>query len=339
MLLLYSSRARMPEQSRAWCFTLNNYTEDEVDALGELECKFMVYGRELGESKTPHLQGYVEFPTPRRFAAVKAALGGRCHLEPRVGKASDAANYCRKGRQSHEEWSAQKEHGPTFGQGADVTERGICTQPGQRTDLESLGRMVRSGIKPRAIAELCPGEYIKYGKGIEGLASKLQKDRTEPPTVIWRWGAAGVGKSFRPLQEHKSMYIKDGTMWWDGYEQQQAIMIDDFDGKWPFRDLLRLLDRYPYQGQYKGGYVKINSPFIYITCEYPPEHIYATSDNELAQITRRLSKVIEVRATEDRSLRAPERSVEVVSQIELTSVAELNEAIVAQEQENAVIVA
>lgn len=332
------SERKAPEQSRAWCFTLNNYTEDEVDHLAEVDCKYMVYGRELGESKTPHLQGYVEFPTPRRLAAVKTALGGRCHIEARLGKAKDAANYCKKGRQSHEEWTTCKENGPTFGTGADITERGTCTQPGQRTDLEQLGAMVRAGIKPRAIATLCPGEYIKYGKGIEGLASKLQKDREEAPQVIWRWGSAGVGKSFRPMKDHKSVYIKDGTQWWDGYEQQQAIIIDDFDGHWPFRDLLRLLDRYPYQGQYKGGYVKINSPFIYITCEFPPEHVYATSPNELAQVTRRLNKVIEVQATADRSLREPERYVEVVSELELTSVAEIDQAIAEQEQNGADIV-
>lgn len=78
-------------------------------------------------------------------------------------------------------------------------------------------------------------------------------------------------------------------MWWDGYEQQEAIIIDDFDGKWPYRDLLRLLDRYPYQGQYKGGYVKINSPYIYITCEYSPSFFWR--GNEFAQIHRRLSEI------------------------------------------------
>ena len=86
--------------------------------------------------------------------------------------------------------------------------------------------------------------------------------------------------------------MKDGTPWWDGYTNQDVILIDDFDGKWPFRDLLRLLDRYPYQGQIKGGYVKINSPHIYITCEFPPADIYQPG-NELNQIIRRLDIILQ----------------------------------------------
>jgi len=78
-------------------------------------------------------------------------------------------------------------------------------------------------------------------------------------------------------------------MWWDGYEQQEAIIIDDFDGKWPYRDLLRLLDRYPYQGQFKGGYFKVNSPYIYITCEFAPSYFW--QGNEYAQVFRRLKEV------------------------------------------------
>jgi hypothetical protein len=68
-------------------------------------------------------------------------------------------------------------------------------------------------------------------------------------------------------------------------------VIDDFDGKWPYRDLLRLLDRYVYQGQIKGGYVHINSDYIIITCEHRPEEYW--SGNELTQVRRRLDCVHE----------------------------------------------
>jgi len=137
-----------------------------------------------------------------------------------------------------------------------------------------------------------PEEYIKYHKGIEAFKSSLYSHRTEAPIVEWRLGLAGTGKTREPFDKHiDSVYIKDGTMWWDGYEQQEAIIVDDFDGHWPYRDFLRFLDRYPYQGQYKGGYHKINSKFLYITCEHPPEHFW--SGNELAQIKRRITSIIE----------------------------------------------
>jgi len=65
--------------------------------------------------------------------------------------------------------------------------------------------------------------------------------------------------------------------------------------------LLRLLDKYPYQGQIKGGYVKINSNII-ITCEFPPEYFW--KGNELAQITRRINKIFEKKIN---SMREPDQ--------------------------------
>jgi hypothetical protein len=47
----------------AWCFTLNNYTTDELEflsssILGSGEYNYII-GKEIGESGTPHLQGYI----------------------------------------------------------------------------------------------------------------------------------------------------------------------------------------------------------------------------------------------------------------------------------------
>jgi len=78
----------------------------------------------------------------------------------------------------------------------------------------------------------------------------------------------------------ENIYSKDNTPWWDGYRQQQVIMIDDFEDDIPYRTLLKMIDRYQYQGQIKGGYVHINSPQMVITCEFPPSHFW--SGNKLA---------------------------------------------------------
>lgn len=46
---------------RNWCFTLNNYTAEEVEVLkGDLpQVKYIVFQRERGhEDGTAHLQGY-----------------------------------------------------------------------------------------------------------------------------------------------------------------------------------------------------------------------------------------------------------------------------------------
>lgn len=261
-------------QARNFCFTLNNYTEDEYNNILEWECDYLVIGREKGQEGTEHLQGYVEFSGGKRITTLKK-LNPRIHWETRRGTAKEAADYCKKD--------------------GDFFEIGELSQQGKRTDLEAIGTMLVEGATLRDVAVAHPSQFIRYHKGFQALREILMTDRTEKPYVEWRWGKAGVGKTRYCIDKHTSRYIKDGTMWWNGYTQQEAIIIDDFDGKWPYRDFLRIIDRYEYQGQTKGGYVKINSPFIYITCEYPPHQIWR--GNELDQILRRIDLVVEV-ATE-----------------------------------------
>lgn len=51
-------------------FVLNNYTEEECASLRQLLpqiCKKALFGKEIGESGTPHLQGYINLKTKKRM--------------------------------------------------------------------------------------------------------------------------------------------------------------------------------------------------------------------------------------------------------------------------------
>jgi len=89
------TRLKMAKGTRAWCFTLNNYTEEERDALRSLKCKYIVFGYERGEEGTPHLQGYVHLSTQKTLSAMKKFIP-RAHLEPRRGTIDEAVDYCKK---------------------------------------------------------------------------------------------------------------------------------------------------------------------------------------------------------------------------------------------------
>lgn len=58
-----NSKPRQVSPSNSWCFTLNNWKLDEYSSIiYELESNqnyFYVIGKEVGESGTPHLQGYI----------------------------------------------------------------------------------------------------------------------------------------------------------------------------------------------------------------------------------------------------------------------------------------
>lgn len=258
-------------QKRNWCFTINNYTNDDIKSLEELDCKYIVYGYEKGANETPHIQGYVEFNRGVRLETLKKLMP-RAHLEDRKGSANQAIVYCKKD--------------------GNFIERGIPSSQGARNDLIKVADTLKNHGIPKVIEET-PHMYIKYHRGLEKLDFYYQKDRNTAPTVEWLWGPTGTGKTRKAVEAFDSFYIKPKGKWWDGYAHQKCIIIDDFDNEWPYRDFLNFLDRYPYQGQTKSGFVKINSPYIFITCEFPPIHYWGGT--QLEQVLRRVTVVTEVK--------------------------------------------
>lgn len=259
---------------RAYCFTINNYSESDLFGCKQLQkhAKYAIVGFEIAPTTDmKHLQGFVHFNNPISFDAMKKMLP-RAHIAVANGSDTQNKEYCSK------EGNLLFEYGePSVGQG-------------QRTDIKEITAKIKS--KEITLEEIMfdyPEMYLKYSRSFEKMYNAVLSARETPPQVHWRWGKAGTGKTRFCIEKHPKHYIKDGTMWWDGYYQQEAIIIDDFDNLIPYRTLLRMLDRYVYQGQIKGGYIQINSPYIYITCEYPPEHYW--TDNELAQVKRRLTSV------------------------------------------------
>lgn len=84
-------------RGRSWCFTVNNYTEAQKVSVVSLvsKSKLWVYGFEIGESGTPHIQGYVQFKNQTRFSTLKRALP-TAHWEKAKGSAQDNLKYCSK---------------------------------------------------------------------------------------------------------------------------------------------------------------------------------------------------------------------------------------------------
>lgn len=91
-----SDKAR---RSRAWCFTLNNYKDEEkellIDKLTQSTVKFVV-GKEVGsKTGTKHLQGYAYFKNPHRLVACKK-INDKAHWEIAKGSPKDNLSYCTK---------------------------------------------------------------------------------------------------------------------------------------------------------------------------------------------------------------------------------------------------
>lgn len=81
-----------------WCFTYNNYVSDKVALLEQkLDslCEKYVYGKEVGESGTPHLQGWLK--AKKRLRPLESIPIKEIHWEKSCKKNEEAAiRYCCK---------------------------------------------------------------------------------------------------------------------------------------------------------------------------------------------------------------------------------------------------
>lgn len=261
---------------RCVCFTLNNYTDEDLahyaNEIREIS-SYLVIGFEIGEKGTPHFQGYLELKKPTRFSTLKKLMG-RAHIERRYGSAKQASDYC-------------KEDG-------DFVEFGEMREQGKRNDLDNVRETALDGGM-RAVTE---GKFnLQHIKIAEKFLSYCEEGRDWKPEVIWIWGPTGTGKSRRAREiVGDDVYCKnEGNKWWDGYDGHEDVIIDDFrDSWWPITYMLALLDRYTFRVEYKGGMRQFRAKRIVITSAFPPENCYAGTGEAINQLLRRLDTVQEL---------------------------------------------
>lgn len=274
---------------RRWCFTLNNWTQPELDHLtrelsGEGpggKVKYAIVGREVGEGGTPHLQGYINWNQSKKFARVKALLGGRCHIERARGTDEENQVYCSKG-------------------GDVACETGTPTRPGKRTDIDEIRELVVEGAGMRELWEEARSyqafKFAQIGRGL------CQRGRDWKPEVLWFHGPTGTGKSRAAFATISEEFPDDfwvsgdlvGSFFWAGYNGEAGVILDDFRGdQMKLSALLRILDRYEYRVRGLGTSTQLLARKIIITSCQTPRQAYAGCGEKIDQLLRRIDRVVD----------------------------------------------
>lgn len=167
-------------RGRRWCFTLNNYSQEDEQRLALLSSnvRYLVYGRETGQSGTPHLQGFVILNNPASLAATKTRIGESAHLELARGTSNQAADYCKKD--------------------GDVVEFGELSEQGKRSDWDRYKDWVSELGKVPSKIEIVrefPSMWARYRRACVEYAEAI----TPPPKLTdseprfgWQTRVAGV---------------------------------------------------------------------------------------------------------------------------------------------------
>lgn len=275
----------MTRSAKNWCFTLNNYTAQDVEALAQKASEslesgsifYLVYGREIGESGTPHLQGFIAFATRKTLAFVRNFTLCKAHCESSKGSPKQASDYCKKDN-CYQEF-------------------GVCPGgAGKRNDLARIYELIRGGANARTIADQFPSQYIRYRRSILDCIADQACERNWECDVRVLWGRTGTGKTRKVFDSHESkdVYVHPGDSWFNGYEGQEVALFDDFNGsEFKLSYLLKLLDRYKMKVPIKGGYVQWIPKIIYITSNKDPADWYRNALEEHRDAMFRRIKTIE----------------------------------------------
>lgn len=250
----------MSRGTRTWLFTINNPTSNEIPKTWS-QVKYCIWQLEKGDEGTPHLQGYVSFTVALRLNALKK-IDSKAHWEARKGTVQQAIAYCSK--------EETRVAGPW--------EIGKIEQ-GKRNDLAPLQDDLDGNRSMKFISKEHFHPYLKYHRGIQNYRRLHQPVRTEKTFVGVIVGETGVGKSRLMAQRFPDAFWKScGDKWWDDYDFQDTVIIDEFYGWLPYAYLLRLLDRYPINVESKGGMLNFNPKNVWICSNNEPFEWYKWSE-------------------------------------------------------------
>lgn len=284
------------QQVRRIVYTLNNPTDDEKQDLGRLfwdedVVSYHIFGNEVGEGGTPHLQGYLEFERRLTFRRVKQLVGSRAHIESARGSSSACIAYSKKDGDYHE-WGSPR------GQG-------------RRNDLNEIRTAIAAGASELQIAEQHFSRWVVYRRSFDRYRQLICPSRSWKSFVVLLVGDTGVGKT-RAVHEcsertTESLWIWGGDRWFDGYAGHSMAVFDDFDAG-AMRTLgrgqvLRLLDRYAMQVPVKGSFVVWAPHIIFLTSNSTPRSWCDDFDDNgstMRALLRRIDRVYEWDARRDR---------------------------------------
>lgn len=246
---------------------------------------YFVSGKEIcPDTKKVHYQSYIEFSKTMSLTAIKKLVNDdTVHVEKCKGNAKQNIAYCKKDGNIYREFGEPK-------------------QQGKRTDILDLRDHFKNGKRLREAVlddSMCRtvAKHPKFARMVELMFSKPRSEMTE---LYIYWGVTGAGKSHKAMIEGgDTAYYKPlgkDSQWWDGYEQNECIIIEDFRGEIPLSTLLRLADKYQMRVPVKGGYVNFDSRKIIITSNIDIHEWFNTSqkgyDASMSALKRRITKKV-----------------------------------------------
>lgn len=254
---------------------MNNYTDEDIHKLENAGYSYLIYGFEIGENGTPHLQGYIHFVHEKTLNKMKK-IQPRAHFERRRGTIQEAVDYCKKDGDFHE-----------FGH-----VRGNNGETAKAARWKEITNLAEQGLLDQ-LKDQYPREYFLHYSTIMKLRSHKQGVLDGPLEHEWWVGPTGTGKSKKVWEDFPEHYQKQANKWWDDYNNQDIVVIEEWEPKneCTASKLKVWCDRYPFPAEIKGGILQgLRPKKIIVTSNYTIRDCFP-NPNDYEPLERRFKVV------------------------------------------------
>lgn len=293
----------MAPRSRNWLWTLNNYQKISDSAVytgldvvnsrlrelfthDVLGVRYITYGKEVGEEGTPHLQGLICFREAKSSRQLQAIFTKELQADVRIGdnKVDKMMQYCQKDGDFEEFGTAPMSY----------RQRAFAGGAGQEDKWARIVKLSKKGKLEKFALEY-PSEFHRY----YGNTMRIMKDfQKMPPALddvcgVWVFGPSGCGKSHYARDLYPDCYDKACNKWWDNYQEERYVLIDDFDLNHHVlaHHLKRWADKFPFSGEIKGGQMNLRPEVICVTSQYSIKDIWSKEAETFEAINRRFKSI------------------------------------------------
>lgn len=242
----------------------------ELDEHGYLQ--YAVFQREKGEETgTIHFQFFVNFKNARYFTWVKKTLPYGCHFKPMRSTKTHCKDYCSK--------EDTRVSGP-YEIGDFIEERG-------RSDLVKARDMLKQGATFDEVADIYVNQCLMYERQL-----KAYQDRLIKKEVSRKFRDVKVTYIYGPPRTGKTTYVYE-TLGFDlfmvdcydksaftEYDNNKAIVLDEYNSDFNITFMNRLLDRYPLQLRGLGCVKWASFEEVYIISNLPLSEQYKKVQEE-----------------------------------------------------------
>jgi len=189
----------LKQRARNWCFTHNNYTQDDIQVIRTAWPDLpgfmgVMFEEETGEAKaTPHLQGFVCFSTMKSGKQMRE-MGARTHWSVMKGSVEQNKTYCSKDGSGvtviGQFPMSAKDKGIA---GAAHGAKGKAHGSKAPDPWAELIKAIKTGKTKRELMELFPTLAGQYPKGFDNYIAEFTPKHTF--SILERYG------SYLPWQE------------------------------------------------------------------------------------------------------------------------------------------